>query len=83
MVIYMTVIETTKFLSSTNTFQKSVSDQVVDMQSLGFDSFDDSFSFMFGTFDQDFIWFDNPYIKLNVYEINENESPKISENIVL
>ena len=43
--------------------------------------FDDSFNFLIGSDDEELNLLDNPYISINVYEVNDNWEPKISEKI--
>ena len=45
--------------------------------------FQDSFRFIIGTTNTDIDWFDNPYVKMNVYEITEERNPKRSTTVNL
>ena len=46
-------------------------------------NFKDSFNIIFGTSHVSIDLFDNPYIKFNVYEIDQNLKPKLSKKIKL
>ena len=43
--------------------------------------FDDTFNMFIDIRKKDFNWFDNPYIRPNIYEINENLQSTLSKNI--
>jgi len=47
------------------------------------DYYDDSFNILFGTTNTEFDFFDNPYISVNVYELNSAFSPKKSDKLQL
>ena len=45
--------------------------------------YESSFNFIIGMGDEEFDWFNNPYIEINVYELTEAYEPKISEDVRL
>ena len=45
--------------------------------------FEDSFRMIIGTSNTDLNWDNNPYVKINVYEITEEWKPKISPTVHL
>ena len=46
-------------------------------------NYTDSFNFVVGIGDQDFDWFDNPFVEFNVYELNQAWTPQLSKNIMM
>ena len=43
--------------------------------------FDDSFNLVFGIADKSLNWFDNPYVEVNVYNLDSNWTPTLSKDI--
>ena len=44
-------------------------------------NFKESFNFFVGTSNRDLNWFDNPYVEVNVYDIDENFIPTLSKDV--
>ena len=65
----------------------TISDQILDPEDLsGITSmmdFNDTFNLVVGVKNTDIDWFDNPYIGMNVYELDQNWEPHLSPNIKL
>ena len=45
--------------------------------------FDSSFNMFLGTNNKELKWFDNPYIEVNVYDLDQDFQPQISKDITL
>ena len=45
--------------------------------------FSKSFNIVLGTSNKEINWFDNPYIQVNAYDIDENFAPKPNKNVRL
>ena len=53
------------------------------MDNLTMSDFNDTFNMFVGIKNKEIDWFDNPYLEMNVYEVDENWAPYLSPRIKL
>ena len=75
--IRMYSLDRTQFLVSSNSYESGVDNPIK------FSDYQDSFSMLIGTKNNDIDWFNNPYIQAVVIEISTDWQLKVSEDIKL
>ena len=81
---YLSIQINTMIKLSFTTF--TLNDYHTDLQKIGSQSmqdYDDSFNMFIGTTNKQIDFLDNPYLQINVYGVDQNFKPKISEEVKL